>query len=77
MTRATRAGSSPWPSTVRRPHMSYHQWDSELRHAYRDETGWHVEVVDSNQYAGWDTSIAVDSAGLARISYYDMLTSAI
>ena len=54
------------------PHISYfHGSDNELKYAYKDSAGWHVETVDSAGVVGKYTSIEVDDSGYAHISYFD------
>lgn len=58
-----------------RPRISYFldddvdsNWD--VRYAYRDQTGWHVQVVDETpESSGGDTSLAVDAGGRPHVSY--------
>ena len=61
-----------------RPRVSYFSeawgWerDYDIRYAYRDDTGWHVQVVDDQpDLLGGGTSLALDPAGRPHISYYD------
>jgi len=52
------------------PHISYYDyfnWD--LKYAYLDGSGWHIETVDAEENVGRDTSIALDSSGYPHISY--------
>ena len=62
------------------PHISYRlSLDlMYLMYAYKDSSGWHIEVVDSERYVEpysikvkWHTSIALDSNDYPHISYYD------
>ena len=54
------------------PHISYHNGtNDDLRYAYKDASGWHIETVDSAGDVGYYTSIALDSQGFPHISYYD------
>jgi len=34
---------------------------------------WHIETLDSDEYAGWNTAIALDSSGGPHISYYNAM----
>ena len=55
--------SSGWP------HISY--WDytnADLKYAYKDASGWHIETVDYVGYVGAYTSLALDSADHPHIS---------
>ncbi len=53
-----------------RSHVSYYDATNyDLRYALRDSEGWHIEVVDTVQWAGGYTSIAVDGDGCPHISY--------
>ncbi len=57
------------------PHISYCKSDYEgqcddLKYAYRDASGWHIETVDAEGYVGGDTSLALDGSDCPRISYY-------
>ncbi len=59
------------------PHISYYycgtvSWlceVSDLKYAYQDAAGWHIETVDSE--GGMYTSLALDGDGYPRMSYYD------
>jgi hypothetical protein len=54
------------------PHISYfHGTDDELKYAYKDSGGWHVETVDSIGTVGKYTSIELDTDGYPHISYFD------
>ncbi len=60
------------------PRISYHEGMSGssghygiLKYAWRNDAGWHTERVGSENFVGLDTSLALDSAGNPRISYYD------
>jgi hypothetical protein len=58
------------------PHVSYfdsdsYSGDADLRYAYQDASGWHVQVVDSAGLVGYSTSLALDASGCAYISYFD------
>jgi hypothetical protein len=60
------------------PHISYSydlgglSLSSDLKHAYKDTSGWHTEIVDASPgVGGWYTSIDLDSNGYPHISYYD------
>ncbi len=55
-----------------RPHISYYDnVNYDLKYAFKDAGGWHIQVVDSQGYLGTYTSLALDANGLPRISYYD------
>jgi hypothetical protein len=55
-----------------RPHISYLDADeADLKYAFRDATGWHVETVDREGRVGRWTSLALDSSGRPHISYWD------
>ena len=52
-------------------HISY--LDSthvDLKYAYQDLSGWHVQTVDSTDDVGESSSIAIDGDGYPHISYY-------
>ena len=55
------------------PHISYFagfpQFD--LKYAYKDSAGWHIETVDSEGYVGSHISLALDGDGYPHISYRD------
>ena len=55
------------------PHISYYDWtNGDLKYAYKDASGWHIETVDSAGDVGkYTSSIALDSQGFPHISYYD------
>ena len=51
---------------------SYPQCDAyDLKYAYRDTRGWHIETVDSAGEAGTYTSLEIDRDGFPHISYWD------
>jgi len=59
------------------PHISYFDSDGQvpndgnLRYAYQDARGWHIETVDGG-WINWDnTSLALDDTGYPHISYFD------
>jgi uncharacterized repeat protein (TIGR01451 family) len=54
------------------PHISYYEgYNGDLRYAYQDDSGWHIETVDSAGDVGRYTSIALDGSGYPHISFYD------
>ncbi|WP_144060459.1 hypothetical protein [Archaeoglobus sulfaticallidus] len=54
------------------PHISYYDaTNGDLKYAYKDANGWHIETVDSEGDVGKYTSLALDSNGYPHISYYD------
>jgi len=54
------------------PHISYQDYENQdLKYAWKDAAGWHVEVVASEGKVGQSTSIVVDSSGWPHISYVD------
>jgi hypothetical protein len=58
------------------PHICYMQSipTGGLKYAHYDGSLWHLETVDSGGAGvGFDTSIAVDSAGRVHISYYSFI----
>jgi hypothetical protein len=52
------------------PHISYGE-SGILKYAKRDNTGWAIEVVDSEGSVGYETSIAVDTNDRPCIAYRD------
>ena len=59
-------------------HISF--WDftcgyHDLKYAYRDTSGWHVETVDSEGKVGGYNSLALGSDGYPHISYQDSYNS--
>ena len=53
------------------PHISYYDANNlDLKHAWRDGTGWQIETVDSEGQVGLHTSLDVDAAGYPHISYF-------
>ena len=54
------------------PHISYYNaTNGDLKYAYKDASGWHIETVDSAGFVEGFSSIALDSQGYPHISYYD------
>jgi len=57
------------------PHISYYYWGSgpeyDLKYAYKDGTGWHIETVEATANVGKYNSITLDSSGYPHISYYN------
>ena len=61
------------------PHIRYYKdisqgddyLDGELRYAFQDPGGWHVQVIDHEGDAGEYASLAVDAQGRAQVSYFD------
>jgi len=57
------------------PHISYYDYtNGDLKYAYKNASGWHIETVDSEGDVGQSTSIALRKLGLwelPHISYYD------
>ena len=51
------------------PHISYSVRDT-LKYAYRDDAGWHIEVIDADASTGtWSISLAVDTENRSHVSY--------
>jgi hypothetical protein len=54
------------------PHISYYDSvNGDLKYAYRDIAGWHIQTVDSLDDVGISTSLALDASGYPHVSYYD------
>jgi PKD repeat protein len=55
------------------PHICYLSSDYDLRYAYKDSSGWHIETVDKveGDMVGRSNSIIIDSTGNPHISYID------
>jgi PKD repeat protein len=58
------------------PHIAYYQKASsgsdypDLKYAYLDETGWHIETLETTQSgSGFYVSLAMDSSGNPHIAY--------
>ena len=52
------------------PHIGYFG-NNELKYAYQDASGWHIETVDTRGWVGWCASLALDEYGYPHISYHD------
>jgi len=53
------------------PHLAYDDWSKRwLKYAWKDQVGWHVELVDSTN-DGWysNSPICFDGAGRVHIAY--------
>ncbi|MEW6573798.1 MAG: Ig-like domain-containing protein [Bacillota bacterium] len=60
------------------PHISYIKGaeavggpTNDLKYAYKDAGGWHIEAVDTYGFIYW-TSIALDRSGYPHIGYWDV-----
>jgi PKD repeat protein len=54
------------------PRISYFDdTNDDLKYAWKDGAGWHLETVDAAGKVGQFTSLALDGAGNPRISYHD------
>ena len=54
------------------PHISYcDRQNDDLKYAYQDASGWHLETVDCEGDVGKSTSLVLDGDGYAHISYLD------
>lgn len=52
------------------PHISYYDFgNGDLKYAYENVSGWHIETVDSAGNVGGYTSLALDALGQPNISY--------
>ena len=49
------------------PHIAYGQ--DHLYYSWRDDDGWHHQVVDTTYHAGGSASLALDTDGYAHITY--------
>ncbi len=55
-------------------HISYYNSTSgseSLKYAHYNGKSWHTYTIDSTQYAGYYTSMALDSSGFPHISYWE------
>ena len=58
------------------PHISYKdQTANKLGYAYQDAGGWHLSTLDSEDYTGQQTSIAMDADGNVVVTYRKDLAS--
>ncbi len=57
------------------PHIAF--GGDHLYNAWRDGTGWHIEVADASGGVGEHASIALDSAGRPHIAYHDRITDSL
>ena len=47
------------------PHISYYdETNADLKYAYRDASGWHIQTVDSEGSVGTSTSLALGSGSV-------------
>lgn len=57
------------------PHISYCHpiatYQSALKYAYKDGSGWHIETVEDNGMMGRHSSIEVDQSDYPHISHFD------
>jgi hypothetical protein len=52
------------------PHIAFYDFgNGDLKYAFKDGSGWHIETVDSEGNVGGYTSLALDELGQANISY--------
>ena len=52
------------------PHISYYDFDhGDLKYAYKNASGWHIETVDAAGNVGGYTSLALDALDQPNISY--------
>jgi hypothetical protein len=53
-----------------RPHIAYYDGDdADLKYAFKDAAGWHIQAVDAEGYVGEYCSLRLDSAGRVHICY--------
>ena len=50
----------------------YDVTNNDLKYAYQDADGWHIQAVDIDGNVGWHTSLALDGSSFPHISYYDV-----
>lgn len=51
------------------PHIFYHDKNPRLRHAYRGEDGWHVEIIEDEVF--WDVNAVAGPDGRLYVAYRD------
>ena len=55
-----------------RPHVAYfdyYYWDTRVKYAFRDATGWHTTVASNNLGEEVGVALAINSQGYPHISY--------
>ncbi len=58
------------------PHISYsydnpQTNDNDLRYAFKDSEGWHLEVIDTEGDCGIYNSMTIDNQEIVHVSYYE------
>lgn len=55
------------------PHITYQYDWGDLKHSWKDTSGWHNEMVDPslNEDVGEENSLRIDGQGYLHVSYYD------